>query len=316
LTFRENMRKVNLILFFIMLIIFLACSGPETIRKGNNRIRLSNSEVDSGNRLYRRGCYRQSLSHFFRAFELFASSDRLRGTAMCLNNIGNVYHSLDDTETALSFYNEAYSTYRTLGDQKNEIHSLTNIAAALIDCNQLSKAEEVLINAENIANQVNISFPPLLTNKGILLTKIQKYDKAQITLTLALKKTDPEAAAAIAPIHFALGTLMMKTNRYAEAISFFHKALRADQETSFHKGIADDLTFIGDSLIFLGKQKEAASYYKRGIMIYALINKKEKKLETIKKLAVISEQEGADLFITNFFIEKWQNNGVGNAICN
>jgi len=234
---------------------------------------------------------------------------------MCLNNIGNVYHSLSDTDTALLFYDEAFAAYLTLEDQQGAIHALTNKAAALIDCDRLSKAADVLMKAKEISDQANISFPPLLTNTGLFLTKKQEFRNAEKVLNLALEKTDPQADSAIASVYFALGSLMLKTARYEESIFFFQKALKADQEASFYKGIADDLSSTGDAMALLGQQKDASFYYKRSVMIYALINNQDNKAATLHKLEKIAKQEGTDLSVINFFMDKWQKDGIGNTLC-
>ncbi|RJP75992.1 MAG: hypothetical protein C4522_19875 [Desulfobacteraceae bacterium] len=296
--------------------VLTACAGPELTDQKNDMTTLSMSELDSGNLLYRKGCYHQSLTHFFRAFELFTLSDRLEGVAMCLNNIGNVYNSLDSVETALLFYDEAYTTYITLNDMKGAIHALTNKASSLITHNQLSRAETVMTEAERISAQAGISFPQLIINRGILLTKKREFQKAEQLLRQAVTAIDSENTPAFASAHFALGTLMMKTARHAESLPFFHQALRADQKAHFQQGIAEDLLSIGDAMVFIEKQKEAISYYKRSLLIYTLINRQEKKEELLKKLETISQKGTSDLSIVHFFLDQWGKDNYGDAVCN
>jgi tetratricopeptide (TPR) repeat protein len=296
--------------------VLTACAGPELADQKNDMTKLSMAELDSGNILYRKGCYHQSLTHFFRAFELFTLSDSLEGVAMCLNNIGNVYNSLDSVETALLFYDEAYTTYTALNDMKGAIHALTNKAASLIAHNRLSRAEEVMTEAERISTQTRISFPQLTINRGILLTKKQEFAEAELVLKRALTTIDSENTPAFASVHFALGTLMMKTDRHAESLSFFHQALHADQRAFFQPGMAENLSSIGDAMVLIGRQKEAISYYKRSLLIYALINRQGKKEELLNKLEAISQKGISDLSIVHFFLDQWRKDNFGNAVCN
>ena len=125
-------KKYHFIFLIIFSILCSSCSETKTNLKDNEIFRIGMSEITTGSLLYKKGCYTQSLNHFFKAHDLFAVSDNLEGTALCLNNIGNVYKAFGDTESALLFYDESCSIYLALGDHKGAVHALSNKAAALI----------------------------------------------------------------------------------------------------------------------------------------------------------------------------------------
>jgi tetratricopeptide (TPR) repeat protein len=257
----------------------------------------------------------QSLNHFFKAHELYAVSDNLEGTALCLNNIGNVYKAIGDKESALLFYDESYHTYLAIGDYKGAVHALSNKAAALIYIDDLSEADKVLSAAENIAESNHIEFNPLLINRGILLTKQKEFQKAEDILRMSLDRTDKKDLSSFASVNFALGDLMFKTGRFDEALLLFNRSLSADREASFYVGIADDLASIGDCFLSLGKSREAVSYYKRSIMSYALSNNWEKAEIILKKLENAADKTGEDMRLTRFFINQWRERKNINELC-
>jgi len=310
-----DVKKHHIIFIMAFSIFYSSCSGPKTTLKDTEVFRIGMSEITTGSLLYRKGCYTQSLNHFFKAHDLFAVSDNLEGTALCLNNIGNVYKAFGDTESALLFYDESCSTYLALGDHKGAVHALSNKAAALIYKGDLSEADKVLSSAENIAEKHHTEFNPLLTNRGILLTKKKEFLKAEEILRISLERADNDDLSSFAAANFALGNLMVKTGRFDEAVLLFDQSLSSDREAYFYVGIADDLSSIGDSFVSLGKNRKAVFYYKRSIMSYSLTDNWEKADIILKKLENAADKTGEDISLTRFFITRWRERININAFC-
>lgn len=308
--------RIRRCVVFSLTVMCIACAGPTvTGRGGDEAMRRSMSELDAGTRLYQKGCYQQSLSRFFRAFELFAAFDRPDGTAMCLNNIGNAYNALNDIDTAILFYDEALATYTRIHDNKGMVHTLVNKATALTRHNRLSEARAALDRAEELAGQAD-AFPMLLVSRGILAMKQQHPDASERLLLQALALADPQNPPAMATIHFTLGELMMKTNRPAMSIPYFQEALRYDRQMLFRQGIAKDLAFMGDAQAAIGKRKEAVTCYKRSFMIYALMENEEETAAVRKKLEAAEGVAAGDMSMMQFLMDYWEQNGTGLSLCN
>lgn len=262
-------------------------------------------ELQKGNSWYQRGCYRQSLESFFRAHELLAASDRFAEMATVMNNIGNVYRATGDPNSAILFFDEAFSFYMDRGDTSGALQALSNKAAALIDAGRLDDAEKLIIDAETLSADTTDHFAPLLRNKGVVSLKKGDYPSAENLFKLALKNTDPENHAEFASLNFAMGTLMVTTGRSSGAIGFFEAALAADRSAPYHKGIADDLAAIGAIYHDLGKHEKAVILFKRAVRIYALIQNEQKADETLSLLADVSEKAGTNPTVTEYFIKRW-----------
>lgn len=298
-----------------MIVMCLACAGPATTGRNNEVMRRSMSELDAGTRLYQRGCYHQSLSCFFRAFEWFTSFDKREGAAMCLNNIGNVYSALNDINTAILFYDEAVAAYAGINDQQGVLHALGNKAIALTRHNHLPEAEATLSQAEKLAGRAAV-YPMLLVSRGTLAMKQQYPDKAEKLLRQALDHIDPQNTPAMAAIHFTLGELMMKTDRHAASVFCFQEALRYDRQMHFRQGVAKDLACIGDAKAAIGKPDEAMAYYKRSLMIYALLDRQEEKDAVLKKLEAVAGTDARDMPLIPFLLNYWDKNGSDVSVCN
>lgn len=263
------------------------------------------NELIKGNDRYQKGCYPQALEHFFKAHERFVASDHMTGVAMSLNNIGNVYRAVGDLNSALMFYEEAGMAYMELQNPEGTLQSLSNKAAALTDAGRFEDAEQAFARAEKIAAGSSKPFGPLLRNRGVLLLKKGDYLPAQSLLDAALKNTDSSHLPELAAVHFALGTLMAKTNRPDEAIRHFETALSADRSSSYYQGMADDLTAIGSVHHRRGDAKQAVGFFKRAVKIYALIRDERKVQAVWNQLLEASQAAGMHMELSEFFVEKW-----------
>ena len=215
---KADMQRFYPILIIILAGVFWACAGGNSAQKRPPHLSDGITALTKGIARYDKGCYQQALEYFFRAHELFSASDQLSGVAMSLNNIGNVYRIIADTESALLFFDESLSIYEGLGDQQGVVQVLSNKAAALIDGGQMEAAADVLNTAEGLAQKNSISYGPLLSNRGILFIKKKDYQQAKKILETALAKADPANVSEFATANFAYGTFMLATESYENAV--------------------------------------------------------------------------------------------------
>jgi tetratricopeptide (TPR) repeat protein len=299
------MKRFCLILILLLPVFLFSCAGGNSAKKMPEHINAGMREITRGNATYNMGCYRESLDYFFRAHEFFTASDQLSGVAMSLNNIGNVYRIIGDIESAILFFDEAYVVYTDIDDNKGAVQVLSNKAAAMIDGKMLEEATNVLDSAENFAQKNKILFGPLLNNKGILFLKKKEYRSAEEILQKVLAKADPKNFSEFATVNFALGDLMLETQRYEKAIAFFKSALTADRLSGFYKGIADDLAAIGSAYLLLKEDELALNFYKRSVKIYALIGDQKKVRSIMEMLDKMSEKTGLSISVTKHFVIRW-----------
>ncbi|MEA3280666.1 MAG: tetratricopeptide repeat protein [Thermodesulfobacteriota bacterium] len=299
------MKRFNTFVILTAVLFLFGCAGGNAVKKTPDHIISGMKEIRKGTTWYQRGCYKRSLEYFFRAHELFAASDQLDGVAMSMNNIGNIYRVMEDIDSSLLFFEESIRIYQDIENYNGLVQALSNKAAVLIDSDRLEEAAGVLKSAEDIAQKNSIPTGHILNNRGILFIREKEYSRAEEILNSVLANADPANCSEYATVNFALGNLMRETGRHEKAVYFFKAALETDRLSGFHKGIADDLSAIGDVNFSQGKYEPAVNYFKRSIKIYALIQNRSKVSEIMKKLDIASEKAGQDISVTKHFINRW-----------
>lgn len=310
------MKNKTRLLTGLFTLLLLACAGANTAKAPvPPDISAGMNELTKGNHRYQQGCYRQALAQYFKAYERFSAADHMPGSAMTLNNIGNVYRAVGDIDSALLFYEEACMSYLDLKNQQGALQALSNKTAALIDANRFEDAEGEFIRAARIALPGSRPFGPLLRNRGVLLFKKGDYAGARDLLNAALQNTDPLNLTEFAVVNFAMGKVLLKTNRPDEALRHFESALAADRSASYYRGIADDLAAIGSVYLHNGDFSQAVGFLKRAVQIYALIGDQPDMEATRNLLVQTARQAGLNIELTEFFVERWARGEASEISC-
>ncbi len=85
---------------------------------------------------------RKSIEKYQEALELYRRAGDLSKEAETLNDIGNVYHLLGETQKALEKLYEALSIFKSVGSRKDEVSVLNNIGAVYWSIGETHKALE------------------------------------------------------------------------------------------------------------------------------------------------------------------------------
>lgn len=297
--------KIAVLLLFSM--TFFACGWGRSLTPVPEHLSAGAKQIQKGLRCYQKGCYDKALEHFLRAHELYSASDVLDGVAMSLNNLGSVYQAMGNCEHALLYFDESYRMYVYLKKDEEAARTLNNRASALITMGRLDEAEEVLSRGLGMvtkANNSKVRFA-ILNNKGVLLTKRMEYKEAETVLVDCLQAMGQDTLQSNASVYFALGNLMLETQRFEKAVAFFDKALESDRQVGFYKGMADDLYYMGLAFFKAEEGEDAIQRWKRSAKIYAMIRCVNDVKKVMKCLKESSRQYGADIGLTELFIKSW-----------
>lgn len=309
------MKKKAFVIFLLIFPGLIACGGG-AVRTGPPHLTAGQEQVAKGMPYYQKGCYKRSLEYFLKAHEIFTAYNQREGVAMSLNNMGAAYRGIDEPESALILFQEAYRIYSDIGNAEGVRQALCNEAAALIDMGDLSGAERALDEASKITVGVGGgTFIPLMSNQGILLTKKKEYMKAEEILKSALSASNPENLSDIAVVNSALGHLMGEKGDSRQAIDYFERALDADRKAGFHKGIADDLRYIGEAYEKLREDRKAVESWRESIKIYALLGLEDEVDELMEQLRAAAERASVNIELTEFFVNHWLEGRMTEGLC-
>ncbi len=301
------MNRVKITIMLLLSISLFACGWGRSVTPVPEHLSAGAKQIQKGLKWYQKGCYDRALEHFLRAHELYSASDVVDGVAMSLNNLGSIHQRMGDCDSALLYFDEAYRIYLHLGQEGEAAKTLSNKAAALVAMGNLDEAEDVLDKAADMALNAKDRkvWITILNNKGVLCTKQKKYQEAEKLLIDCLKETEQYDSSQSASVNSALGNLMLETDRFEKAASFFAKALECDQRIGFYKGMADDLFYMGLAFSRAGKEKKAIERWKRSAKVYALLGCSNDVNNTIKYLQELSLKHNVDISLTESFIQRW-----------
>jgi tetratricopeptide (TPR) repeat protein len=311
------MKKRHFVVTATFAFFVVSCAGGKAVETVPRHLKEGGRQMQTGLDWYYKGCYRQSLECFRRAYEIYSASDILDSVAMSLNNIGTIHRTMGNYEVAVSFFQEAYTTYLDLNVSKGAMQALSNMAGAFIHMGELDTAEDIIEEALSLAakDKSRRLFVPLLQNKGVLLTKKGLHQEAEKTLTACLNQARDLNAQGLASLHFAFGTLMLETDRPAEAVTSFEKALAIDRDIGFYRGIADDLFSMGQAYMELGQIERAVRSWKRCVKIFALIDQATEVQDTMKHLKRAAKKADMDISVTEAFVRRWRQGGLYENPC-
>jgi len=311
------MKQLHIVFVIAVSLLLSSCALGKSAKQIPDHLSAGGRQMKRGLEWYQKGCYERSLEYFFRAYELYSASDVLDGVAMSLNNIGTIYRITGNYDEAVLFFDESFSIYSELDNQEGIVKALSNKAATLIRAGRLDDAEQIIEEAvrKSEADAHDRLLVPVLQNKGVLLTKRGSYEAAEEILSDCLTRARSLDPMGSASLHFAFGNLLLETDRPAEAIPFFEKALSIDRELGFHRGMADDLFSMGHAYLKLGQDERAVNSWKRSAKIFALIDQAPELHETLKQLRAAAQKSGIDISLTEAFIERWEHEGLYESPC-
>lgn len=305
------MKKAKIVVFISgLLVLFTACGTIKNISLKPKEYKAAVASLNAGNDWYKKGCYERALECVFKSHELFALIDNQEGVAKGFNNLGNIYRAKKDTESAILFFDEAIRVYKTIHDKRGMVQAISNKSAVYIDLERYDEADAFLNEAEKLSAKGSFIYPPVLNNRGVLLTRSGRYEKAQTVLLKALSVIKKENYFEYSAVNFALGNLMLEMKNYTKAGNYLNKALMMDKKAGFNKGIAGDLFAIGSLHINSGKPDSAIGYLQRSLKIYTLLDDKQnadKVLDLLSQSVDKSDDKAGETVVTDYFIGLWKN---------
>jgi tetratricopeptide (TPR) repeat protein len=185
--------------------------------------------------------------------------DRLGKTSV-LGILGILYFKKGDYEKAIDYYEKAFAIYDELRQQNEKIMCLKGIGSSYLKLNKLNKAAEVLYNCCEVCSENNEIYS-FLDCIGQLIQIYEKKEDSEILTELyqkalqAFEKINDKKGMITS--YFNLGILNKRNQKYQNALVYFKKGTNVAIDSNYNELILKGLSYVGESLFYLGRIKEA-----------------------------------------------------------
>ncbi len=210
------------------------------------------------------------LNHFEK------QKDRL-GQAAVYGVLATLYFKKGDYKKSIEFYENAYDIYEILKQIQEQITCLKGIGNAYIKLNQFDEACDVFLECSAICsdNDDLYNFLDCLGN----LIHIHEVNEEWDVLFELYKKTlkafkEINDNKGIITAYFNLGIIQKKNNDLEEALRYFKKGTNVAIDGNYAELIIKGLGYVGETLFYLGKIKEAKNQFIKALNIAENINAK------------------------------------------
>lgn len=231
------------------------------------------------------GDYEGALKYFFKA-DTFMVNDISIDHGENFHNIANAYQTLENSKAAISYYEEALSIYKKIGNGYGENSILASLGKVELDNHNYLSAKDYLEKAR--AFFINYNDPAHLadmeSNLGLAAYHLGNFDEALNYYEAALANiANIQGSRTLSNTYRGLGNLHATLKNFDKSIYFLKKALE-----SAHK--------LGDvNTIMLSHEALAEAYYLNGDLDQAYKTAKQNQLLKDSVSALINDQMLHDL---------------------
>ncbi len=204
--------------------------------------------------------YLTCLKHFKKHKDRF-------GQAAVYGVLATLYFKKNDYLKSLEFYEKAYEIYKELKQVQEQIACSKGIGNSLIKLNKLEEACDIFLDCSAICSDNNDIYN-LLDCLGNLIFIHEKSEEWDIVFEL-YKKTlkafkELRDNRGIITSYFNLGIIRKKDNKL-KAIRYFKKGTNIAIDSNYAELIIRGLGYVGETLFYIGKIKEAKNQYIRAL---------------------------------------------------
>lgn len=221
--------------------------------------------------------FKESEENYLICLNHFKNQKDRLGQAAVYGVLATLYFKKGDYKKSIEFYESAYDIYEILKQIQTQITCLKGIGNAYIKLNQFDEACDVFLDCSAICS-VNEDIYNLLDCLGNLIYIHEVNEEWDIifelykkTLKIFKKINDRKG---IITVYFNLGILQKKNNYFEEALRYFKKGTNVAIDGNYAEQIIKGLGYVGETLFYLGKIKEAKNQFIKALNIAENINAK------------------------------------------
>jgi len=213
------------------------------------------------------GMYNDSENNYLTCLKHFKKQKDRLGQAAAYGVLATLSFKINDYLKSIEFYEKAYEIYKELKQVQEQIACLKGIGNNLIKLNKLEEACDIFLDCSAICSDHNDIYN-LLDCLGNLIFIHEKSEEWDIVFEL-YKKTlkafkELKDNRGIITSYFNLGIIRKKDNKL-EALRYFKKGTNVAIDSNYTELIIRGLGYVGETLFYLGKIKEAKNQYVRAL---------------------------------------------------
>ncbi|MFX1259414.1 MAG: tetratricopeptide repeat protein [Promethearchaeota archaeon] len=206
-----------------------------------------------GTLYFKEGDYHRSIESFEKAYDIYNELKQIQEQITCLKGIGNSYLKLNKFDEACDIFLDCSA----ICSDNNDLYNLLDCLGILIYIHEINENWDIIFE---------------LYKKTLKVFKEIKDDKGMITA------------------YFNMGILQKNNNNLEESLRYFKKGTNVAIEANYSELIIKGLSYVGETLFYIGKQKEAIHQFVKALRIA----KKIKAKNAIIQLEILLKSLGMD----------------------
>jgi len=241
-----------------------------TNRKSYFIRRKSASLGNTGIVYFNQGDYPRAMDYYLKALIIDEKLENREGIARHISNIGSVYLNTGDYPKALDHYFKSLKMNKKLGNEKSVARNLSNIGIVYDKQGKYDKALEYYFRALNKSEA--------LVNKSYIAACIGNIGR------IYHKQGDSASAASAHEPNTAAADL------YREALDYYLRALKMNEELGKTRGVARHLANLGKLYTAVKNYPEALRYLKKAQAVCENIGALDVRMKVEQRLSALYTQ--------------------------
>ncbi|MBI4648907.1 MAG: tetratricopeptide repeat protein, partial [Bacteroidia bacterium] len=208
------------------------------------------------------GSYAQAIEYYFKSLKITEKLQDKKGIAQCYNNIGNVHYEQGSYAQAIEYYLKSLKIKEELQDKKGMAQCYNNIGLVHSDQGSYAQAIEYYLKSLKITEELQDKkgMSACYTNIG----NVHNYQGSS--------SSDPKVRA----------------DKYAQAIEYYLKSLKINEELQDKKGMSACYNNIGSVHSDQGSYAQAIEYYLKSLKIKEALQDKNGIATSYVNIAILN----------------------------
>ncbi|MBW4494303.1 MAG: CHAT domain-containing protein [Oscillatoria princeps RMCB-10] len=238
---------------------------------------------------------RAAVEKYFQALPLFRAAGDKRGQATTLYNMGVVYQSLGEKQTAVNYYSQALLLYRALGDREEEAGTIYMIGVVYHSLGEKQKALDYYNQVLSLIRALDDRRWEAVTlnNIGAVYESLGEKQKAldYYNQSLPIRRAVGDKHGEAFTLN-NIGNVYNSLGEKQKALDYYSQALPLRRAVGDRRWEAVTLNNIGTVYDSLGEKQKALDYYSQALSIIRALGDREGGAATLHNIGKVYESLG------------------------